>query len=141
MYNFLSSTYHFLGSYWSSMRPVASHTLVGLALQMWTELMRGTPHMPHVFVWRINYVLLVRNVLKGWAQQGLTNGQGSISEETELMPRLSKRGRSPKRNIISRKPQHQVVGFTQRQRGGWGLKPHRRRSRLVGGQLCILFRP
>lgn len=97
MYNLLSSPYHFLDSYWPLMCPAASHTLVGLALQMWTELMHGTTHMPHlkqvahVFVWRMKYVLLVRNIFQGWAQQWLTNGQGRISEETELMPRLFKR--------------------------------------------------
>lgn len=63
-------------------------------------------------------MLLVRNILKGWAQQRLTNGQGHISEETELMPRLSKRGCSLERNVISRKPQHQMVGFAQRQKRG-----------------------
>lgn len=60
------------------------------------------------------------------------NGIGAWVSESKL---------APKGQLISRKPQHQKVGFSQRQRRGGGLKPARRHSGPAGGQPCRLFRP
>lgn len=67
--------------------------------------------------------------------------QDDILSENRACAEVSERGFAPKRDIISRTPQHPTVGIAERQKRGWGLKPDRRHSGLEGGQVCVLFRP
>ena len=122
-YRLPSSVYHFPDSHWPKMCVASSHTLVCLTFCIWTKLVYGRTHVLHfkwgsyVSVWRMTCMLLVRNILAGWAQR-LMNVKITAFQEMDLMPRFLK-GNCHLRGIsFSESLLHQMVGFAQRQKRG-----------------------
>lgn len=73
--------------------------------------------------------------------------QDHILSENGICASVSERRLAPKRQLISRKPQHRKVGFSQRQRRRGGLKPAKgirdlreaNRADFSGHEIWLLF--